>query len=52
MLLASDDLHGNVKILHRATSVGNIGVWAAVVDILKGEGLLEEVNIESRRAAP
>lgn len=44
LLWARDD--ACVKILCQTAADGSIGVWAAVVDTLKGAGLLAEVQID------
>ena len=44
LLLGSDGMYGTV--LHTAARGGNIGVWAALVDGLKKERLLEEVGVD------
>lgn len=35
-----------------AAKAGNIGVWAAVADIYRREGLLEQVLVDKRSTAP
>lgn len=44
LLQASDVM--SETVLHVASKGGNIGMWTAVVDVLKGEGLLEEVRVD------
>ena len=50
LLLAT---HGNFRtVLDCAAKAGNIGVWAAVVDIHRREGLLDEVHVHQMQNAP
>lgn len=50
LLLGSDGMYGTV--LHTAARGGNIGVWAALVDGLKKERLLEEVGVDESGTFP
>lgn len=38
-----------LTMLHRAAYSGNIGVWEAVVEVVKEKGLLDEVDTDRGR---
>lgn len=49
-LLLSRGAYGR-SMLVQIASGGNIGMWAAMVDVLKKEGLLEEVCLSNSRTS-
>lgn len=44
--------HFHGTLLECAANGGIIEMWAAVVDILRGEGLLEEVHVDEMQNGP